>query len=144
MPRWLRVVFEPSSSLLTSRTDWPSVSLSGSDRIAKCPKLPRARFSAGAGEGVDRICQLGIDEARSPDHCFPACARQGAGDSTCPEVDVAKRLLRHGPFETDVRDGHAASGAKHPKDLPIDAQLVWTEIDHAIRDDDVGPPVLNW
>ena len=76
--------------------DWPSVSLSGSNRIAECPEFSRARFSAGAREGVDRICQLDVDETCSSDHRLPPCARQGTCDSTSPEIDVAKRFHGYG------------------------------------------------
>src|SRR4029077_18703620 len=80
-----------------------------SNRVAERAELPGALLSASARERVEWICQLDVEEPGAADHRLPPCARQGAGDSTRPEIDVAKRFLRDGAFEADVRDCHPAS-----------------------------------
>ena len=62
--------------------------LARSNRIAQCSELPRARLSAGTGKGVDRIRQLDIHQPGGADHRLPPCTRQGAGDSTSPQINV--------------------------------------------------------
>src|SRR5207302_233413 len=68
---------------------------------------------------------------------------QGTGDSTCPEVDVAERFLGYRSLQADICDGHAAPRPKDSRDLAVNAELVRAEIDHSIRDHDVGPPLLD-
>jgi hypothetical protein len=80
-----------------------------SNRVAERAEFPGALLSASARERIEWICQLDVNEPGAADHRFPPCARQGAGDSTSPEIDVAKRFLRDGPLEADVRDCHPAS-----------------------------------
>src|SRR5207244_11924748 len=120
-----------------------SCGTAGSNRIAEGAELPSALLSACSRECVERIRQLDVDQARAADHRLPPRARQGAGDSTRPEIDVTKRLLRDTALKADVRYRHPASGLKHPKDLTVDAELVGAEIDHAIGDHDIRPPIFD-
>ncbi len=54
-----------------------------------------------------------------------------------------KRFLRDGSLKADVRDCHPASRPQHPEDLSIDTDLVRAEVDHAIRDHDIRPPIFD-
>src|SRR4029077_7947005 len=115
----------------------------GSNRVAEGAKLPSALLATRAGKRVEGISQLDVDEPGSADHRLPPCARQGAGDSTGPEIDVMKRLLRDGALEADVSHRHPAARLEHPTDLSVDADLVRAEVDHAVRDDDIGPAIID-
>jgi len=81
----------------------------GSNRVAEGAELAGALFSASACERVERIGQLNVDEPGAAYHCLPPCARQGARDSTSPEIDVTKRLLWDGALEADIRHRHPGS-----------------------------------
>src|SRR5256886_14582447 len=115
----------------------------GSNRITQRPELSSTLLSPSASEGVDRISEFDLDQPSAADHRLPPCARQGTGDSTGPEVDVAKGFLWYRPLKADIRNGHTAFRPKDPRDLAIDAEFVGAEIDYAIRDHEVGPPVIH-
>src|SRR4029077_3855141 len=115
----------------------------GSNRVAEGPKLPSALLATRAGKRVEGISQLDVDEPGAADHRLPPCARQGAGDSTGPEIDITKRLLRDGALKANVRNCHTASRPQHPKDLSIDPDLVRAEVDHAVGDHDIRPAILD-
>ena len=86
-----------------------SLGAAGSNRVAEGAELPSALLSACSRKCVERISQLDVDEPGATDHRLPPCARQGAGDSTRPEIDVTKRLLRDRALKADVRHRHSAS-----------------------------------
>jgi hypothetical protein len=50
---------------------------------------PSLGFAGRAAEGVDPRPDDHIDEADVFEHLLPACARQAAGDSTGPQIDLA-------------------------------------------------------
>src|SRR5439155_11133343 len=43
----------------------------------------------------------------------------------------------------DVGHLHPTRRLEHPSDLPVRADLVRNEVDHAVGNDEVGPPVLD-
>src|SRR6266852_5092650 len=103
--------------------------------------LPRRRSISAAAQST-RPCGVS-DESCAADHRLPPCARQGTCDSTSPEIDVAKGFLGYWALQTDISHGHPASRLEHPEDLPIDADLVRAEVDHAIRNHDIRPPIVD-
>jgi len=98
--------------------------LPGSNRIAERPEFARALLSASARESVERVGDLDVNEACTRDHRLPPRTRQGACDSTSPEIDVAQSLLRHGALNTDVRHRHAPARPQHAEDLSVHPDLV--------------------
>ena len=80
---------------LTPREPSLSPGLVRSNRVPERAELSSALLSASAGEGVKRIGELDVDESRAADHRLPPCTRQGTGDSTRPEIDIAEGVLRY-------------------------------------------------
>jgi len=117
--------------------------LAGSNRITVCPKLSCFIFSAGAGEGVDTRTELYVNEPSASDHRIPSCARQGTGNSTGPEIDVAERALRNRLLDTHVGNHHPATWPKDPGDLATDTELVRAEVEHPVADHHVGPAIVD-
>src|SRR5439155_21420683 len=103
----------------------------GSNRITQRPELSSTLLSPSASEGVDRISEFDLDQPSAADHRLPPCARQGTGDSTGPEVDVAKGFLWYRPLKTDIRNGHTALRPQNPRHLTVDAELVGPQSDYA-------------
>ena len=95
--------------------------LPGSNRIAERPEFARALLSASARESVERVGDLDVNEACTRDHRLPPRTRQGACDSTSPEIDVSQGFLGNGAFKADISHCHAAARLQHPKDLSVDA-----------------------
>src|SRR5213078_5284946 len=90
-------------------------------------------------ERVDWLTDADADEADLVEHRLPACARQATGNSAGPQVDVAQRLGRHGLAVGDVGELQVSTGSKHTPDFTERGSLVGTQIDHPVRDEDVGP-----
>ena len=111
---------------LTAREASYSKRLSRSNRVPEGAELPSALFTTCAGERVEWIRQLDIDESRASDDRLPPCARQGAGDSTGPQVNVAEGFLRNRALQADIGHCHPAARLQHPEDLPVDTDLVRT------------------
>jgi hypothetical protein len=70
------------------------------------------------------------------------CFQQSAGDSTGPEVDVAKRLVGQDLSDDDIGDLGPASGFEHAGDLGKSPRFVRDEVQDTIRDDDVDETAL--
>ena len=119
-----------------------SLRTSRSDRVPQRAEFPSTLLSACAGESVEWIRQLDIDQTRTGDHRLPPCTRQGPRDSTRPEIDIAESVLRHWTLKADIRQRHPAAWLQHAEDLPVDADLVRAEVDHPIGDDGVRPSIL--
>src|SRR6266540_5030473 len=117
--------------------------LSGSSRVAKGSVLPGAPLAGGARKRVDGVGQLDVNEPGAADHGLPPCARQGTGNSTRPQVDIAEGLLGDWTLEANVSDRHPATWPKHSEDLAIDADLVRAEVDHTVGDDHIRPTVFD-
>jgi hypothetical protein len=54
-------------------------------------ELPRIRLTFGAAKCVDRWPNTDIHEATVLNHLLPGCARQTAGNSGRPKVNVGSR-----------------------------------------------------
>jgi hypothetical protein len=117
--------------------------LAGSNRVTQSSELPSACLTACTREGVDWIRQLDVEKAGAGDHRLPPCTRQGTGDSTSPEIDIAEGLLRNGTFKADISHRHSAARLQYPEDLSINADLVWAEVDHPVGDDDIRPSIFD-
>lgn len=113
--------------------------LAGADRVAGSAELASFFFAACSRERVDLARELDVDETCAPDHCLPSCTRQGTRNSARPEVDVLEGARRHGFFNANVGNRHASTRLEDSLDLPVDTELVGTEIDDAVRNHDIGP-----
>ncbi len=81
-----------------------SAGLAGNERIAVHLERPRSLLTACAAEGVAGGPNLDVDKTRLLEHPLPACARQAAGNSCGPKIDVADSRLGHGLGISDVSE----------------------------------------
>jgi hypothetical protein len=81
-------------------------------------------FPPGSFEGVGRRTDLDFDEARLFEHFLPARARQAAGDSSGPQVDIANGRLGDRLAVCDIGELQTAAGFEHAKNLCEYATLV--------------------
>ena len=72
------------------------------ERITVHFKQPRHFLTACTPEGVARRSNLDVDETGLLENPLPACARQAAGDSSRPEIDVSHCRLRNGFAVCDI------------------------------------------
>jgi hypothetical protein len=63
--------------------------LAGEEGVAVNLVAAGVRLASRAGEGVDRRADPHVGEPGLLEEECPACARQAAGDSAGPQVDVA-------------------------------------------------------
>ena len=63
--------------------------------VAEHFEQPRLALAASAAEGVNRRADPDIDETALLKHMPPACARQAAGNSIGPQLDIAQRPRRN-------------------------------------------------
>ena len=104
-------------------------------------ELSRARRLSGAGVHVAAPGDLEIDEARRDDSCLELCIQQSAGNSALPEIDVLLSLVGHCLLNEDVSDLEPPARLENTRNFLESGKLVGKEIEHAVRDDDVGPTV---
>ena len=97
--------------------------------------LGRASVNLGAPRDLE------IHEARRYHRCFKLCVQQSAGDSTLPEIDVLLALFRHCFLNQDVADLKTAARLENTRHFLESGELIGKEVQHAVRDDDVGPTV---
>ena len=71
------------------------------------------------------------------------CLRQSAGDSTDPEIHVAANVLRKGRVYGDIAEVEPASWLEDTRDFLERLLLFGNQIQHAIRDHDVGARSLD-
>ena len=115
----------------------------GEECVAKHVECTRLFFACCSTEGVVRLTDLDAGKAAVFEHLLPARTGQPAGNSAGPEVDVAQRLGWDGSAVGDVCELEAPAGLEGAVDLGEHRALVGTEVDDAVRDDDVGPAVFD-
>ena len=101
-----------------------SSALARQKRIAVNLEHASFRFTLGAFEGVRRRSDLDIGEARLFQHFLPARARQAAGDSSGPQVDIANGRFGDRLAVCNISELQSAPGLEHAKNLCEDATLV--------------------
>lgn len=79
-----------------------SAGLACKERITVHFKQPRLFLTACTPEGVARRSNLDVDETGLLENPLPACARQAAGDSSRPEIDVSHCRIRDGFAVCDI------------------------------------------
>ncbi len=99
--------------------------------------LRRASVNFGAPRDLE------IHDPRRYHRCFKLCIQQSAGDSTLPEIDVLLALFRHCFLNHDVADLKTAARLENTRHFLESGELVGKEVQHAVRDDDIGPTVGN-
>jgi hypothetical protein len=104
---------------------------------------PRLALTAGAAKGINRRPDLDIYETTLLKHMPPACARQATGNSVGPQVDVAESSCWNLLAVRDVGKLQTPTWPQHPHDLGKDLALVGAQIDDAIADHNVGPPIFD-
>ncbi len=108
---------------------------------AERAKLRGTRGLRGSRVNLGAPRDLEIHEPRRNDRCFKLCVQQSAGDSTLPEIDVLLALFRHCFLNENVPDLQATARLKNARHFLESCQLVGKQVEHAVRDDDVGPTV---
>src|SRR2546423_8751527 len=126
-----------------SRRDGTSFRFVGEEGVAVDLVGACLFFADRAAEGIGGWSDLDVDEACVLEHLLPARTGQPAGDSAGPKVDVAQGLGRHRPTVRDVGELELAAGSHHAPDLGEHDLLVRTEVDDPVRDDDVGPSIVD-
>ena len=86
-------------------------------RVAEDLEQPRLALPASSPEGVDRRADFDLNETAFFQYLLPACARQAAGNSIGPQVDIADSRLRYDPAGGDVGELQSSARAQHPHDL---------------------------
>src|SRR6056297_1583291 len=89
------------------------------------------------------FADVDVGEAELVQHLRPACARQAPGNSTGPQVDLPERLLGDGSAVGYVRELQGSAWPQDPADFVERGPLVGTQVEDAVRDDDVGPIILD-
>ena len=91
--------------IIGARTDViSSVRLAGHERISEDLELSCFLLTACTPEGVDRRSDPDVDEPDVFKHFLPGCARQTAGNSSGPKIDVLNRRLGHRLAVGDIRE----------------------------------------
>lgn len=120
-----------------------STRLATKKRIAVHLELTGLLFTAGTSKRVTGRPNLDVDKSGLLEHSLPARARQAAGNSSRPQVNVADRRLRYGFPVCDISELQPSARAQHTEDLRKDPTLVGAQIDNSVADDHVGPRVLD-
>ena len=89
----------------------------GEERVAEDVEGAGVCLATSSGEGVHRVADRDVDEARLGEESGPACARQASGDSASPQIDVAASLVGHRCPVGDVGELQNAAGTKDSMDL---------------------------
>ena len=105
--------------------------------------LARHLLLGGALERIEPLADLDALEADVLEQPQELCLRQSAADSTGPQVDVTPYGFRQLRGDHDVRVEEATPRAEDPQHLGEGAPLVGREVQHAVRDDDVGGGALD-
>ena len=108
---------------------------------AKRAKLRGTRGLRSSRVNLGAPRDLEIHEPRRNDRCFKLCVQQSAGDSTLPKVDVLLSLLGYCFLNQDVADLEATVRLENTRHFLESGELVGKEVEHTVRDDDVGPTV---
>ena len=106
--------------------------------VAKHLEQPRLALAAGAAEGINRRADPNIDETALLEHMPPACARQAAGNSVGPQVDIAEGTCRNLLAVGDVGELQAPTRFQNAHHFGEDSALVGAQIDDAVANDDIG------
>jgi len=113
-----------------------------------CAEVDSERAELRGARGLGRASvnlrapgDLEIHEARRYHRCFKLCVQQSAGDSTLPKVDVLLSLLGYCFLNQDVADLEATVRLENTRHFLESGELVGKEVEHTVRDDDVGPTV---
>jgi hypothetical protein len=69
------------------------------------------------------------------------CLRQSAGDSTCPQVDIAADVLREFHVQRDVGQVQATSGLKHAHNFREGAFFLGDQVEYPVGDDDIDAAI---
>lgn len=104
-------------------------------------ELRRARRLRRSAEHVRAPRDLESHESSRHDRGVQLCLQQSAGDSALPEIDVSFRARRDGLLDEDVTDLKTAARLEYTRHFAKAGHLIGEEIQHAIRDDNVSPPV---
>jgi hypothetical protein len=113
------------------------------ERVAVHTERSGVALAVGTFESVDRATDGDLDKTGCLDQCRPACTRQATGNSTGPEVDLAPGFFRYGFGVGDVGKLEDTARAEHAEGFGESPLLVRAQIDHTVRDDHVGPRVLD-
>src|SRR5205085_3172095 len=89
------------------------VCLYGRSVCTEFERLAPRVFELGAGVGCDEVAGLDLLEAVALQDLRVLCFQQSAGNSACPEVDVALALLAHRLLDRDVGELESAARAEH-------------------------------
>src|SRR5215207_8853365 len=103
--------------------------LVGDECVARHVIRAGVRLAAGAAERVDGRSDADVGESRFFEHLLPALTGRPSGNSTGPQIDVAKRVGRNGSTVGDVGELQHTSGTEHAVDLLEDSALVGAEVD---------------
>src|SRR5438067_12317733 len=120
-----------------------SLGVAGKEAVTEHFVCPGLLLTLRTAERVDWLTDTDADEADLVEHRLPACARQATGNSAGPQVDVAQCLGGHGLAVGDIGELQVPAGSKHTANLTEHRAFVGAEVDDPVRDDDVGPAVLD-
>ena len=121
----------------------PSVELSSEEGVPVDLEGAGVGLAGSAAEGVDGWADLDVDEADFGEHLVPARTGQPTGNSTGPQVDVTHGFGWDGSTVGDVGELQDAARPEDAVDLVECGALVGAQVDHTVRDHDVGPCVLD-
>jgi hypothetical protein len=85
-----------------------------------------------SGKGIEPVEDADPDETGGLEDTDELCFQQSTGDSTGPEVDIAKSAVWKDFTDDDVRDLHASARLQHARDLADGHGFVGHEIEHAV------------
>jgi len=100
-------------------------------------------LAARAAEGIHRKPHGDAAEPGRREEVAPRVDRLATGDAAGPQVDLAHRGIGQRLAVGDVGELDDAAGSQHAVGLGEDRRLVGAQVDHAVGDHDVGPPVGN-
>lgn len=126
-----------SPQVLPSGPGCPEIDSDGAKRT-------RARRLRGAVEDLGLPGDFKISKASSDDRRLKLCFEQSAGNSARPEVDLSLRPFGNRARDKDVGDLKTPTRPQHAEHLAQRLLLVGSQVEHAIRDDHVGPAVGHW
>jgi hypothetical protein len=113
----------------------------GPDGNAVGAELAGLALAGRTSEGVHLGADFHPVQTGSPKHRFQPCTRQGTGDSAGPQVDVAFGAFGDRTLHADVACLQTATGAQDPHHLAEGRLLVRYQVEHPVRDDEIGPAV---
>jgi hypothetical protein len=106
--------------------------------------LTRDPLFRRAAEGIEVLGNANGSETDRLQYHDELCLRQSAGDSTSPEINIAPDRLGQFVCDDDVPVEELTTRLENPKHFGECLSLIWGQIQHAVADDEVDAPRIDW